>query len=145
MKQAYAAFQGRGVQWTVPELAYATVGLGALTLTTAAALTVRAAAFHPSGGGVAGDLASDLGVPIAPWRLAVAHRPNGLAHAALPRFGLAHAEQHLGLGVDVHQLAVEVAGFLQTDPIDGLARAFGDALLCLAGFAFLGRPLGLRR
>ena len=108
------------MQWTVPELAYATVGLGALTLTTAAALTVRAAAFHPSGGGVAGDLASDLGVPIAPWRLAVA-----IAGAVA--------------------LCIAVAGFLQTDPIDGLARAFGDALLCLAGFAFLGRPLGLRR
>jgi hypothetical protein len=118
---ALAAFQVRGVQWTVPELAYATVGVGALTLTVAAALTVRAAAFQPSGGGgVAGDLASDLGLAVAPWRLAVT-----IAGAVA--------------------LCIAIAGVLQADPIDGLVRALGDGLLCLGGFALLGRPLGLRR
>lgn len=116
---AFAVFQGRGVQWTVPELGYATVAVGAVTLTVAAALTARAAVVHPSRAGAAGDLSSDLGVAVGPWRLA---------------FMIAGAVA----------LCIAVAGVVQADPIDGLARAVGDGLLCLAGFALLGRPLGLR-
>jgi len=33
---------------------------------------------------------------------------------------------------------------VQDDPFDGLARALADGLLCLGGFAVLGRYLGLR-
>ena len=116
---SFAAFQGRGVQWAVPELAYATVAAGALTLTAAAALTVHAAAFHPSREGPAGDLAYDLGIDAAPWAIAL-----------VIAFAVA--------------LCIAVAGVVQADPIDGLVRSVGDGLLCLAGFAVLGRPLGLR-
>jgi hypothetical protein len=117
---AFAVLQQRGVQWAVPELAYATVAVGALTLTAAALLTGRAAAVRPAHEGNVGDLASDLGVPVAPWSLALA-----IAGAVA--------------------LCIAIAGVVQADPIDGLARAVGDGLLCLAGFALLGRPLGLRR
>jgi hypothetical protein len=41
-------------------------------------------------------------------------------------------------------LCIALAGLAQSDPIDGLVRALGDGGLCLAGFAVLGRPLGLR-
>lgn len=120
MTLAFMAFQTRGVQWAVPELAYATVAVGALTLTAATALTVRATAFRPSGEGVAGDLAFDLGIDAPPWTIALA-------------IALALA------------LCIAVSGVAQADPFDGLARAVGDGLLCLAGFALLGRPLGLQR
>jgi len=117
---AFAAFQVRGVQWNVPELAYATVAAGALTLTVAAALTARAATFRPSREGPAGDLASDLGIDAPPWVLAL-----------LITFAVV--------------VCIAVAGIIQADPFDGLARAAGDGLLCLVGFAVLGRTLGLRR
>lgn len=116
---AFAAFQGRGVQWGVPEFAYTTVAVGALTLTAAAALTVRAAAFRPSREGRAGDLASDLGVDAPSWAIAFA-----ISFAVV--------------------VCIAVAGVAQADPFDGLVRAAADGLLCLAGFAILGRPLGLR-
>lgn len=117
---AFAVFQPRGVQWTVPELAYATIAVGALTLTFAAGLTARAAAVHPSYEGAAGDLAADLGIDVGPWRIAL-----------VVAFGVA--------------LCIAVAGLVQSDPIDGALRGLGDGLLCLAGFGLLGRPLGLRR
>jgi hypothetical protein len=116
----FAVFQGRGVQWQVPALAYATVAVGALALTAAAALTARAVVLQPAREGAAGDLASDLGVSVDPWRLA---------------FAIAGAVA----------LCIAVGGVVQADPIDGLVRAIGDGLLCLAGFALLGRPLGLLR
>jgi HAAS len=117
---AFAVFQPRGVQWAVPALAYATVGVGALTLTAAAALTARASAIRPSFEGAAGDLSLDLGIDAAPWRIALV-----IAGAIA--------------------LCITAAGVVQADPIDGLARGVGDGLLCLAGFALLGRRLGLRR
>jgi HAAS len=117
---AIAVFQPRGVQWPVPALAYATVGVGALTLTAAAALTARAAAVRPSSEGTVGDLAFDLGIDAAPWRIALV-----IAGAVA--------------------LCIAVGGVVQADPIDGLVRGVADGLLCLAGFALLGRRLGLRR
>lgn len=116
---AFATFQARGVHWAVPELAYATVAAGALTLSVATALTARAAAFHPSREGAAGDLASDLGLAIPPRRIALV-----IAGSVI--------------------VCIAIAGVLQADPLDGLVRAAGDGLLCLTGFAVLGRPLGLR-
>lgn len=116
----FAAFQGRGIQWHVPVLAYAAVVVGALTLTSATALTVRAAALRPSAEGAVGDLSSDLGIDARSWTIALV-------------VALAIA------------LCIAIAGVVQADPIDGLARATGDGLLCLAGFAVLGRPLGLYR
>jgi hypothetical protein len=109
-----------------PPLAYATAAVGMVTLTFAGVTLERAVRFRPVEAGAAtGDLESDLGplVPAAlrgnPWRLAV-------AIAAAVAFCIA------------------VAGVVQADPIDGLARALTDALACLAGFALLGRWLGLR-
>jgi len=107
-------------------LAYATAGVGAVTLALAGVPFVRAAWLQPVAPGAAGgDLESDLGplVPMAlrgdPWRLA-------LSIAALVA------------------LCIAVAGVAQGDPFDGLARALADALACLAGFLLLGRWLGLR-
>lgn len=116
---AVAVFQTRGVQWTAPELAYATVAVGALTLTAAAWLTARAAVVHPSHAGAAGDLAADLGIDAEPWHIALV-----VAFAVT--------------------LCIAAAGFVQSDPIDGALRGIADGLLCLGSFALLGRPLGLR-
>jgi hypothetical protein len=111
--------------WFAP-LAYATAAVGAVTLTTAGVALVRAARLKPIAPGAAtGDLVSDLGpfVPAPlrgnPWRLA---------------FAIA------GLVA----LCIAIAGVMQSDPFDGLARALLDALACLAGFGLLGRWLGLR-
>jgi hypothetical protein len=117
---ALAVFEPRGVQWPVPALGYATVAVGALTLTIAAVLMVRAAAIRPSYEGAAGDLASDLRIDVETWCIA------------------------LVVAVAV-ALCIAVAGLVQSDPIDGALRGVGDGLLCLTGFALLGRPLGLRR
>jgi hypothetical protein len=40
---------------------------------------------------------------------------------------------------------IGLAGVVQSDPFDGLARGLADGAACLAGFAVLGRYLGLRR
>ena len=42
------------------------------------------------------------------------------------------------------QVGIALAGVVQGDPFDGLARALADGLACLAGFAALGKLLGLR-
>jgi len=112
--------------WFEP-LAYATAAVGAVTLTAATVVLVRAYRLRPtSQGPAAGDLESDLGllVPASlrgnPWRLA---------------FTIA------GLVA----LCIALAGVIQSDPFDGVARALADAAACMAGYAVLGRPLGLRR
>ena len=96
---------------------------------TAAAVLV-AAAFIPALGatrlrpqlaGPAGDVFDDLGFGHGdPWRLA---RWTAAAAGA----------------------AVWVAGIVQGDPLDGLLRGVFEAGACFAGFAALGRYLGLRR
>jgi hypothetical protein len=40
--------------------------------------------------------------------------------------------------------ALTVAGLLTDDPYDGALNGIGDTLACLAGYALLGRYLGLR-
>ena len=111
--------------WFAP-LEYATAAVGVVTLTAAGLTLVRAARLQPVAPGPAtGDLASDLGELVPPplrgnpWRLAV-------TIAILVAFCIAFA------------------GIVQSDPIDGVVRALADALACLAGFALLGRWLGLR-
>jgi hypothetical protein len=96
-----------------------TIGVGALTL-AGAAVALLAARLRPAAAGTAGDLSFDLGIDTDPWRLA---------------FAIA------GLVA----LCIAVAGVVQADPFDGLVRAVGDGILCLAGFALLGGLLGLRR
>jgi hypothetical protein len=107
-------------------LVYATVAIGAISLTLAGVTLVRATRFEPvAPGPVGGDLASDIGpiVPMAlrsdPWRLALSI-------------------------VAVVAICIAAAGIVQGDPFDGLARALADALACLAGFLLLGRWLGMR-
>jgi hypothetical protein len=108
------------VQWPLPSLAWATVGVGSVSLLLGGGALVRSARLLPVAPGEAGDLASDLGVHVDPRRLAL-----GIAGAVAA--------------------CIALAGVVQADPLDGLARALGDGVLCLAGFAVLGRPLGLRR
>jgi hypothetical protein len=109
----------REAQWSQPAFAWVTVGVGAAAVVAGAVAVVRGRRLLPLADGSAADLAFDLGVSVNPWRLALAIA-GGLA------------------------LCIALAGLVQADPLDGLVRAVGDGLLCLAGFAVLGRPLGLR-
>ncbi|MGH2976890.1 MAG: hypothetical protein ACRDKC_00740 [Gaiellaceae bacterium] len=100
-------------------LALATVALGTLALGTASTALVHALRVRPVAAGTSRDLSFDLGLDADPWRLAL-------------------------LIASVVALCIAFAGVAQADPFDGLVRAVGDGLLCLAGFALLGRQLGLR-
>jgi hypothetical protein len=109
-----------------PPLAYATAVVGIATLTVAGVELGRATRLRPvAAGGAAGDLESDLG-PLVPGALRGNTRRLAVAIAGLVAFCIA------------------LAGAVQGDPFDGLARGLVDALLCLGGFALLGRRLGLR-
>ena len=105
--------------WLGRTLPWVTIGVGAVCVVVAAAMLVRAAQLVPRVQGRPQDLGFDLGLDVDPWRLAL------VIAGALT-------------------LCIAIAGVAQSDPIDGLVRAAGDGLLCLAGFALLGRPLGLR-
>lgn len=77
---------------------------------------------RPSSQGAAGDLRFDLGTTdprVTPWRVALA-----LSAAIL--------------------IALAVFGIAADDPYDGIARGIADGAACFAGFAVLGRYLGLR-
>lgn len=100
-------------------LALATIGIGTATLAAVAVTCLSAVRVRPLSDGSPGDLSFDLGVAEDPWRLAL-----WIAGAVA--------------------VCIALAGIVQADPIDGLVRAVGDGTLCLAGFAVLGRPLGLR-
>jgi hypothetical protein len=106
-------------------LALASAGVGACSIAAAAVPLRRAREVLPLARGSAGDVFEDLGWAVPPplrghpWRLA-------LTFAA-------------GIAV-----LVAVAGIIQSDPYDGALRGIADGLACLAGFAVLGRYLGLR-
>ncbi len=117
---ALASGRYGGVQLSAPALAWTTVGVGAVGLAAGAFFVLRAGWPAPVADGAAADFSFDLGIDADPWRLA-------LCVAGALAFCIA------------------LAGIVQADPIDGLVRAIGDGLLCLAGFALLGRQLGLRR
>jgi hypothetical protein len=105
--------------WTTAT--YASATSAALLLVAAAVPAVRSARFKPELAGSAGDVFDDLGLASGdPWRLAC-----WVALAA--------------------GAAVSLAGIVQGDPLDGLVRGTFEAAACLAGFAALGRYLGLRR
>ena len=106
-------------RWLGGALPWVTIGVGAACVLVAAVILVQAAQFVPRMDGAPRDLSFDLGLGMDPWRLALVIA-GGVA------------------------LCIVLAGIAQADPIDGLVRAIGDGLLCLAGFALLGRPLGLR-
>ena len=105
--------------WTTATSVAATAA--ALGLLVASVPAARAARFKPELAGSAGDVFDDLGVASGdPWRLAC------WVAAAVGA-------------------AVWLAGIVQGDPLDGFVRGILEAAACLAGFAALGRYLGLRR
>ncbi|MDQ2897742.1 MAG: hypothetical protein M3Y09_19245, partial [Actinomycetota bacterium] len=105
-------------------LALIASGAGTVALLAVLPSLWAAARLRPVATGGAGDLFDDLGpvVPARlrgrPWRLAV------LIAAAVA-------------------LAIALAGIAGDDPYDGIARGVADGLVCLGGFATLGRYLGL--
>jgi hypothetical protein len=109
--------------WKV--LAYVVAGVG-LGFIASAVPAIRAALrLRPRIEGRGGDLLDDLdavtplGLPGSPWQVALL----------------------LAAGIAV---VLTAAGIVQSDPFDGAARGLADGLACLAGFAVLGRYLGLR-
>ncbi len=105
--------------WTT--VTYVSAGAAALVLAVASVPAARAARYKPELAGSAGDVFDDLGLVSGdPWRLAC------WVAAAVGA-------------------AVWLAGIVQGDPLDGLVRGIFEAAACLAGFAALGRYLGLRR
>jgi hypothetical protein len=106
--------------WTALALSACAIALCALAL--GALPLLRTTRLRPREPGDAGDLYSDLPLlaPLTPWRLA--------------------AFTALALG-----MVVATALAAQGDPLDGLTAGVAEASAVLAGFAVLGRPLGLRR
>lgn len=104
-------------------VAGAAVGAGALAAATPA--VVRASRLRPAAAGAAGDLFEDIGPVVPP----VLHgRPWRFAIAVSAAVGL----------------AIAIVGIAAGDPYDAIARGLADGLACMAGFALLGRYLGLR-
>ncbi len=107
---------------------YTLIIVGPLLIVTMLAMlpSVRAAArLRPSRDGAAGDLTADLGPELSSR---VAATPERVAIA-------------LSAAIVVVMFAV---GARSDDALDGLLRGVLDASVCLAGFALLGRYLGIR-
>jgi hypothetical protein len=106
-------------------LGLASAGAGACAIVVALVPLRSALEVLPVAAGSRGDIFDDLGrlaPPVLrgqPWLLAL-FVAGGIA------------------------LVLTVAGVVQSDPYDGALRGIADALACLAGFAVLGRYLGLR-
>jgi hypothetical protein len=118
---AYEFETGLAGWWTT--FTYASTAAASSLLLAAFVPMARAVRLRPLIAGQAGDVFDDLGVGrlrFEPWRFA----------------------RRVALGV---ALAVWLAGIAQGDPLDGLLRGVFEGLACLAGFAVLGRYLGLRR
>ncbi|HEX3976207.1 MAG TPA: hypothetical protein VHW96_08060 [Solirubrobacteraceae bacterium] len=111
--------------WVTFTVVVSAVGIAGLVATVPAVW--EAARVRPVAAGDAGDIFEDLGDFLAfvprslrsrPWRLALV----------------------MAAGVAV---AITIVAVPAQDAIDGAVRGLLDALLCLAGFATLGRYLGL--
>jgi hypothetical protein len=97
------------------------VAIATPLLVLAALPATVAARLKPRVAGESGDLFDDLGfVRMDPWRFATVVA--------------------VGLGLVVFLVAA-----VQGDPFDGALNGTAEAIACLAGFAALGRYLGLRR
>jgi hypothetical protein len=100
-------------------------GAGIVALLATAPSLLAASQVRPVAAGPAGDIYEDLGPLVprplqrSPWRFAV-----GVAALVA--------------------VIVAAAGVAQADPFDGALRGLLDGGACLAGFALLGRYLGLR-
>jgi hypothetical protein len=118
---AVAFPRAAGSTWTT--VAWIVAGVGLVALAAAVPAVLTGMRLRPDLDGRSGDLIDDLGlwVPagITPWRCALV----------------------LALAIVV---VATVAGVLTADPYDGALRGITDAIACLAGFAILGRYLGLR-
>jgi hypothetical protein len=104
-------------------LTVAGVGFATPLLVLAALPAAGAARLRPQVAGDPGDVFDDLGLPgyrRDPWRFA----------------------RHVAIGLG---LVVFLVGAVQGDPTDGAIRGIAETIACLAGFAALGRYLGLRR
>ncbi len=118
-----ATLPGVSGSWEV--LAYVATGAGLVSIAWAVPSVSAALRLKPNVDGRAGDLIDDLDaivplrLPASPWQLAVL----------------------LAAGIAV---VLTAAGVVQSDPYDGALRGIADGLACLAGFAVLGRYLGLR-
>lgn len=110
-----------GHTWTV--FAWVLAAVGVIVFAGVVPSLIRSLRVRPQLEGRAGDLRTDLGS----W-----------APAALTPTRCALL---LTLAIIV---LVGGAGVLTDDPYDGLARGIADGMACLAGFAVLGRYLGLR-
>ena len=114
-----------GVPGWVTTVVLAAAAAGAIALLASAPATLAAVRLQPVASGPRGDLFDDLG-PIVPGPL----RGRSWILAVAVAGALA--------------LVVALAGVVQSDPFDGIARGVADGLACLAGFALLGGFLGLR-
>jgi hypothetical protein len=105
-----------------PTLTYTSTAGASVLLLLAAAPLLAASRLRPQVRGDAGDVFADVGLRFGhdPWRFA-----RLVAIAA--------------------GLLVWLAAAAQGDPLDGLIQGVFEGLACFAGFAALGRYLGLRR
>jgi uncharacterized membrane protein len=110
-----------GHTWNV--FAWIVAGVGVVVLAAASPALVSSFRLRPTHAGEPSDLIADLGgwVPrsLTPTRIALL----------------------LALGIAV---LLSAQGVIVDDPYDGAARGILDGAACLAGFAVLGRYLGLR-
>jgi len=105
-------------------LALVAAGAGTVALLAVLPSLWAASRVRPIAPGDAGDLFDDLGPVVPAW---LRGRPWWVAMV-------------IAAGV---ALAIALAGVAGDDPYDGIARGMVDGLVCLGGFATLGRYLGL--
>jgi hypothetical protein len=110
-----------GHTWTV--LAWVVAGVSVVMLASVAPSVLRSARLRPVSSGEPADLTADLG-PLLPAQMTPTRCALLLAAAIVILLGL--------------------QGLVADDPYDGIARGLLDGVACLAGFAVLGRYLGLR-
>jgi hypothetical protein len=110
--------------WTTLALGGAVIGTCALVMATPAVWS--AWRLRPVAGGRAGDIFDDLGGLV----------PSGLR---------GHSWRLATVIAATLAVVITLSGVAQSDGIDGALRGSADGLACLAGFALLGRCLGLRR
>jgi hypothetical protein len=118
--ELWSPYPGPGDTWFAACLVIGPlVVIGLLVLLRSVLTATR---LRPSLDGEPGDVLTDIGIDdarLTPWRMAIA-----LSAVIL--------------------IVLTLVGAAADDPFDGLARGLADAAACIAGFALLGRYLGLR-